>query len=80
MSDPKRPAIVPGSHRDRLLRHVIHGERCVHLRRHHQPYTPDDGRQWVKGAHLQRCRACKTIWPCDPGLALAVIEYLLEMG
>jgi hypothetical protein len=80
MSEQQRPAIIPGSRRDRLLRNVVHGERYVHLRRDHQPYTPDDGRLWVKGAHVQKCRACQTLWPCDAGMALAVIEYLLAMA
>ena len=80
MSNPPRPPIVPGSRRDLLARDPVFGTYYLNLREAHHLYTVDDGKQWMKGHHSQVCRSCRTTWPCEVGLALKVIDYLLQVG
>ena len=77
MSDQQRPASVPGSRRDLLISNPVFGTYYGNLRERHHAYTVDDGKQWMKGHHSQICRSCRTTWPCDVGVALSVINFLL---
>ena len=77
MNQQRLPAIVPGRSRDLPTGHPLHWTNYLNMREHHQPSTVDDGRSWVKGHHNERCPTRRVSWPCEVGLALAIIEHLL---
>ena len=66
----------PATLGDRLLRNPLHGLTYIHLRDAHREVVEPT---WMKGRGTARCSTCGTLWPCEPGQALAVIEYLLTV-
>jgi len=70
-------SVDPHSRLAELLHDPLHGVVFARLRDRHQPMTVDDGLGWRKGHHPQICRTRATSWPCEIGMALAIIGWLL---
>ena len=47
----------------------------IRLRDRHKPVS--ERRELVAKGHTTRCATCGTIWPCEVGQALAIIDALL---
>jgi hypothetical protein len=67
---------TPLTPRDQLVRDPLYGSGYIQLRDQDRPVQPHEG--WkVKGPKLEHCATCGMSWPCEPGLALKIIDRLL---
>jgi hypothetical protein len=69
-----RPASPP-TPQDRLLRDSLHGVPFIRLHDRHRKVVETT---WRKTGALSHCSTCGTLWPCEVGLALAIIDSLLS--
>ena len=72
--DNSRPA-QPTTPRERLLRDPLHGVAYIRLRGRHKPVS--ERRELVTKGRTDRCSTCGTIWPCEVGQALGIVDWLL---
>jgi hypothetical protein len=61
--------------RQKLLADPLYGLPYLRLRDRHKPVS--ERRELTTKGSLDRCPTCGTIWPCEVGQALKLIELLL---
>jgi hypothetical protein len=69
------PPESPADRRQKLLADPLYGLPYLRLRDRHKPVS--ERRELVTKGHTRLCATCRTLWPCEVGQALAVIDWLL---
>ena len=65
----------PSTRRDRLLTDPLHSSTFARLRDRHRRIT--ERRELTTKGLAARCATCGTVWPCEVGQALAIIDLVL---
>jgi hypothetical protein len=64
----------PSPREDHLRRDPVHGATFIRLRSRHHPV--EGRRALVAKGHTTRCATCRTLWPCEVGQALALVDWV----